>query len=307
VTLPPVEEALDAFQTHRRLLFSVVYDIVGSVADAEDVLQETWLRWSAVDPDTIENPRAYLVRIATRQALNRLRSLRNRRESYVGPWLPEPLVTDVDGVPDPAAAAEQADEVSLAMLVVLETLSPPERAVFVLHDVFGLPHDEVADALGRSSASVRQLAHRAREHVQARRPRFPTDDLEQRRLTEAFVAACADGDLDTLTRMLAPDVRVVSDGGGKAKAARREISGADKVSRFMLGITKEGMATPGHSLRFVRVNGEWGLVGYVGSEPTYLGLLDVRDGQIEAVYIVANPDKLTRIAPLTESGAAGPA
>lgn len=304
--MPPVEETLDAFRAHRRLLFSVVYDIVGSVADAEDVLQETWLRWSAVDPDMIENPRAYLVRIATRQALNRLRSLRNRRETYVGPWLPEPLVTDVDGVPDPAAAAEQADEVSLAMLVVLETLSPAERAVFVLHDVFGLPHDEVADALDRSPASVRQLAHRAREHVQARRPRFPTDDLEQRRLTEAFVAACADGNLDALTRMLAPDVRVVSDGGGKAKAARREISGADKVSRFMLGITKEGMAAPGHALRFVRVNGEWGLVGYVGSEPTYLGLLDVRDGQIEAVYIVANPDKLARVAPLTESGAVGP-
>ena len=304
--MPRVEETLDAFQAHRRLLFSVVYDIVGSVADAEDVLQETWLRWSAVDPDTIDNPRAYLVRIATRQALNRLRSLRNRRETYVGPWLPEPLVTDVDGAPDPAAAAEQADEVSLAMLVVLETLSPAERAVFVLHDVFGLPHDEVADALGRSSASVRQLGHRAREHVQARRPRFPTDDLEQRRLTEAFVAACADGDLDALTRMLAPDVRVVSDGGGKAKAARREISGVDKVGRFMLGITKEGLSTPGHALRFVRVNGEWGLVGYVGSEPTYLGLLDVHDGQIDAVYIVANPDKLARVAPLTGSGPTEP-
>lgn len=302
----PVDEPLDAFQAHRRLLFSVAYDIVGSVADAEDVVQETWLRWSAVDAGTVANPRAYLVQIAARQALNRLRSLRSRRETYVGPWLPEPLVIDVDGPPDPAAAAEQADEVSLAMLVVLETLTPAERAVFVLHEVFGVPHDEIADALGRSAASVRQLAHRAREHVQARRPRFPTDDLEQRRLTEAFVAACVDGDLDALTRMLAPEVRVVSDGGGKAKAARREVSGVDKVSRFMVGIAKEGMGTPGHALRFARVNGEWGIVGYVGTQPTYLGLLDVRDERIEAVYIVANPDKLTRIAPLTGSGAAGP-
>jgi RNA polymerase sigma-70 factor (ECF subfamily) len=277
---------------HRRLLFSVAYDLLGSVADAEDVVQETWLRWSAADRGDVLDPRAYLVRIATNQALNRIRSAKARRESYIGPWLPEPLIE-----PDPAdAVTEQAareHEVSMAMLVVLETLSPAERAVFVLREVFGMSHGEVADALDRSPASVRQMAHRAREHVQARRPRFESDLAEQRRVTEEFLAACASGDKDTLLALLAPDVTLVSDSDGRAKAARRPILGADKVARFMIGIAGDALAL---QLRFALVNGSVGIVASDGSTAHSVSLLDIVDGKIASVYIVANPEKLAHVS-----------
>ncbi|MEP7019433.1 MAG: RNA polymerase sigma-70 factor [Pseudonocardiales bacterium] len=284
------------FDAHRRLLFRVAYDLLGSVADAEDVVQETWLRWSAADRGDVENPRAYLVQIATRQALNRIRSNRSRRETYIGPWLPEPLVASV-ATPDPADEvvdrAERSETISMAMLVVLETLSPAERAVFVLREVFGMSHDEVAQALERSPASVRQLAHRAREHVQARRPRFTADDAEQRRVTEEFLLACVTGDLAALTELLTPDVTLTSDGGGKVKAALRPIVGADKAARFMIAIAHEAAQL---SVRFALVNGTLGVVGYQDDTPITVALLDLVEGRIAQILIVSNPDKLASIA-----------
>jgi len=294
VNSPTTDQA--AFDAHRGLLFRVAYDLLGGVADAEDVVQETWLRWSAADRGDVENPRAYLVQIATRQALNRIRSNRSRRETYIGPWLPEPLVASV-ATPDPADEvvdrAERSETISMAMLVVLETLSPAERAVFVLREVFGMSHDEVAQALDRSPASVRQLAHRAREHVQARRPRFPADDREQRRVTEEFLLACLTGDLAALTELLTPDVTLTSDGGGKVRAARRPILGADKAARFLIGVAHEAAQL---SIRFALVNGTLGVVGYQDDTPITVVLLDLVDGRIAQILIVSNPDKLASVA-----------
>src|SRR5450755_2409582 len=215
----------DPFVTHRGLLFTVAYEMLGSAVDAEDVVQETWLRWADVDHAEVRDPRAYLVRIVTRQALNRLRSVSRRREEYVGEWLPEPLLTS----PDVAEDVELAESVSFAMLTVLETLGPTERAVFVLHEVFETPYDEIAEAIGKAPAAVRQIAHRAREHVAARRPRIQVSRAEQEAVVARFVAAVRGGDLQGLLDLLAPDVVLVSDGGGVVAAARRPIKGAARV------------------------------------------------------------------------------
>ncbi len=222
----------DPFVAHRSLFFTVAYEMLGSAADAEDVVQETWLRWADLGDDAraeVREPRAYLVRIVTRQALNRLRTLARRREDYVGEWLPEPLLIS----PDVAEDVELAESVSFAMLTVLETLGPTERAVFVLREVFETPYDEIADALDRSSASVRQIAHRAREHVAARRPRRQVSRAEQSAVVDRFLAAIRIGDLQGLLDVLAPDVVVVADGGGVVSAARRPVVGADKVAAFL--------------------------------------------------------------------------
>jgi RNA polymerase sigma-70 factor (TIGR02957 family) len=289
---------LAAFDRHRRLLFSVAYQMLGSVADAEDVVQDAWLRWSAADRSDVRDDRAYLVQIASRLALDRMDSARARRESYVGPWLPEPLLTG--GAPvasatpaaDPEDAAELGEQVSLALLVVLETLSPAERAVFVLRDVFGMSFAEVAAALNRSEAAVRQMAHRAREHVHARQPRFDTDRQAQREVTERFFAAVGGGDMDALLAALAPDVVLISDGGGKASAARRPITGAEKVARFLVGIAEKGGDIPGLRIEVAEVNGLPAIVGWVGAEPFGSISLAVADGLIEQVLVVVNPDKL---------------
>jgi RNA polymerase sigma-70 factor (TIGR02957 family) len=293
-----VTAALPAFDRHRRLLFSVAYQMLGSVADAEDVVQDTWLRWSAADRTDVEDERAYLVRIATRLALDRLDSARSRRENYVGPWLPEPLLTDstpvASGPPaaDPGDAAELADQVSFALLVVLETLSPGERAVFVLREVFGLSFAEVATALGRTEAAVRQMGHRAREHVEARRPRFEADRRAQREVTERFFEAVASGDVEKLMAVLSPGVVLVSDGGGVRQAARRPIEGADKVARFLLGIAAKGFATPGLEVRLTDVNGEPGFAAWVDGEPFMAVSPVLGDDGVEQVLIVVNPAKL---------------
>ncbi len=218
----------DAFARHRSLLFTVAYEMLGSASDAEDVVQETWLRWADVDHAAVRDPRAYLVRIVTRQALNRLRSLARRREEYVGEWLPEPLLTS----PDVAADVELAESVSIAMLTVLETLGPAERAVFVLREVFDTPYDEIAEAVGKSPAAVRQIAHRARDHVAARRPRMPVSTTEQQEAVDRFLAAVRHGDLQGLLDVLAPDVVIVADGGGLVAAARRPIEGAETGGRL---------------------------------------------------------------------------
>jgi RNA polymerase sigma-70 factor (TIGR02957 family) len=293
-----VTSALAPFDRHRRLLFSVAYQMLGSVADAEDVVQDAWLRWSAADRGDVADERAYLVQVVTRLALDRLGSARARRETYVGPWLPEPLLTGhapVGSGPaaaEPENAVELGEQVSLALLVVLETLSPTERAVFVLREVFGMSVAEVAGALGRTEPAVRQMAHRAREHVQARQPRFATDRQAQREVTERFFAAVAGGDMEALLAALAPDVVLISDGGGKASAARRPISGADKVARFLVGIAEKGGDLAGLRIEVAEVNGLPAIVGWVGTEPFGSISLTVADGRIEQVLVVVNPDKL---------------
>jgi RNA polymerase sigma-70 factor (TIGR02957 family) len=296
-----VTAAVEVFDRYRRLLFGVAYQMLGSVADAEDTVQDAWLRWSAADRSEVTDPRAYLVQVTTRLALDRLRSAQSRRESYVGPWLPEPLLTappvaSGPPAPSPDEAAELGEQVSLALLVVLETLSPVERAVFVLREVFGVSAAEVGDILGRSEPAVRQLAHRAREHVEARRPRFDTDRREQREVTERFLAAAAGGDVDSLLAVLAPDVVLITDGGGRAKAARRPITGADKVARFLVGIAQQGADIPGLRMEVAEVNGWPAIVGWVGAEPFGSISLTLSGERIHQVLVVVNPDKLAGLS-----------
>jgi RNA polymerase sigma-70 factor (ECF subfamily) len=304
---PAPEEAgaasgLAAFDRHRRLLFTVAYQMLGSVADAEDAVQDAWLRWSSADRSGVADPKAFLVRIVSRLALDRLSAARTRRETYVGPWLPEPLLTDAPltdappPAPDPAEAAEIGEQVSLALLVVLETLSPLERAVFVLREVFGMSAGEVAAVLDRSEASVRQTAHRAREHVEARRPRFDADRRTQRAVTEQFFNAVAGGDVDGLMAVLSPEVVLVSDGGGKTKAALRPIAGAGKVARFLTAIAATGLATiPDLRVELADVNGQPGVVGWSGDQPVLVVSLAVAESRVERVFLVANPDKLAAV------------
>jgi RNA polymerase sigma-70 factor (ECF subfamily) len=285
----------DVFEQHRPILLGVAYRMLGRVADAEDVVQEAWLRWSAADRDEVREPRGYLVRVTTRLAIDRLRQVKARRETYVGPWLPEPYITDFgDTVPDTAERAVLADTVSFAVLVVLESLSPLERAVFVLREAFGYPYAEIAAMLDRGEAAVRQLAGRARRHVEERRPRYEVDPAQRRDLTERFLAAAAEGDLEALMALLAPDVRLVGDSGGKARAPLRVMETADKVGRFLLGAAQKGI--PDTSFRFLELNGGPALLVLSGGKPDSVFQIDVQDGRIQSVYIVRNPDKLRSLA-----------
>ncbi|GAA4531636.1 RNA polymerase sigma-70 factor [Amycolatopsis samaneae] len=283
------ESATEVFVAHRNLLFTVAYEMLGSAADAEDVLQETWLRWVDVDLATVENRRAYLVRIATRQALGRLRTLSRRKESYVGPWLPEPLLTS----PDVAEDVELADSVSMAMLLVLETLAPVERAVFVLREVFDFGYDEIANAVGKTPAAVRQIAHRARAHVAARRPRGAVSAGESRDALEAFRRALVTGDLQGLVDILAPDVVLLGDGGGVVQAVPRPIEGADKVAR-LLGAGLPRLAGR-VSAEPVQVNGHPALVVRIDGELDNVVAMRFDDGLISGLYVVRNPEKLSRV------------
>jgi RNA polymerase sigma-70 factor (TIGR02957 family) len=291
------------FDEHRALLISVAYRILGSVTDAEDTVQEAWLRWSGVNSSDVRDPRAFLVRVTTRLAIDRLRRAKTRRESYVGPWLPEPILTGRDVAEDVALA----ESVSMAMLVVLETLSPLERAVFVLREAFGMSYAEIANVLGRKVEAVRQLGHRARNHVQERRSRFDADQSEQRRVTERFLEATSTGDLEGLMAVLAPEVTLVADGGGRALAPRRPVRGAEKVARFLLAVaTEERMA------RFLRsvgsepvaanlrvhvsqVNGGPGILVVSGAKPISALVLDVSEGVVRTIHLVANPEKLAGV------------
>lgn len=282
--------ALDVFTEQRPMLFGIAYRMLGSVADAEDILQDTWLKWSSVDMDSLEQPRAYLARTVTNLSINRLRSAAARRESYVGPWLPEPLVT----ADDAGSQAEQSEAVSLAMLVVLETLSPLERAVFILTEVFGFSAREVAGLLDRSEASVRQLAHRARSHVQARRPRYDAPAGTRRHVTDTFLAACVGGDLNQMMELLAPEVTAWTDGGGKIRAARRPLRGADKVARWILGVLRRPLPDPG--IRPVLVNGQPGLLVTSAGAPDSVVAADLgSDNRIAAIRLIRNPDKLAHL------------
>jgi RNA polymerase sigma-70 factor (TIGR02957 family) len=283
------DPATEAFLSHRNLLFTVAYEMLGSAADAEDVLQETWLRWVSVDLDTVENQRAYLVRVTTRQALNRLRTLSRRKESYVGTWLPEPLLT----APDVAEDVELADSVSMAMLLVLETLTPTERAVFVLREVFDLEYDEIAEAVGKNPAAVRQIAHRARAHVAARRPRGIISPSETRNALDAFRQATETGDLQRLLDMLAPDVVFLGDGGGVKQAVLRPIVGADKVSRVLA--TAVGRIAAIASLEPAQVNGYPALILRIDNEIDTVIAMRIDDGLITGLYAVRNPAKLSHM------------
>jgi len=285
------ETGLAAFDRHRRLLFTIAYQMLGSVADAEDIVQDAWLRWSSADRSDVADPKAYLVRVTSRLALDRLGAARTRRETYVGPWLPEPLLTE-DAARGPEERAELGEQVSLAVLVVLETLSPAERAVFVLREVFGMDWSEVAGVLDRSEAAVRQLGHRAREHVQARRPRFDTDRRAQQEVTERFLAACVGGDVQALLAVLSPGVVLLTDGGGRAKAALRPIRGADKAARFLIAVSADGLSQPGLRFRLIDVNGAPGVVVETDAGPAIAVSLVVADGRVEQALVVLNPDKL---------------
>jgi len=283
------DPATEAFLAHRNLLFTVAYEMLGSAADAEDVLQETWLRWAGVDLGTVRDQRAYLVRITTRQALSRLRTLGRRKESYVGSWLPEPLLT----APDVAEDVELADSVSMAMLLVLETLTPAERAVFVLREVFDLAYDEIAEAVDKSPAAVRQIAHRARAHVAARRPRGVTSAAETRDAIEAFQRAVETGDLRQLLDILAPDVVLIGDGGGVVKAVLSPVVGADKVCRLLTaGLGRIAAAV---SLHPAQVNGYPALILRIDGEIDTVVAVRVDDGLVTGLYAVRNPAKLSRI------------
>ena len=260
--------------------------MLGSAADAEDVLQETWLRWVGVDLGTVRDQRAYLVRITTRQALSRLRTLGRRKESYVGPWLPEPLLT----APDVAEDVELADSVSMAMLLVLETLTPTERAVFVLREVFDLDYDEIAEAVDKSPAAVRQIAHRARAHVAARRPRGVVSAAETRGALEAFQRAVETGDLQSLLDILAPDVVLLSDGGGVVQAVLAPVVGADQVARVLAA-----GSPPRPSLQPAQVNGHPALILRLDGEIDTVVAVRIDDGLITGLYAVRNPEKLSRM------------
>ncbi|MFH8972758.1 RNA polymerase sigma-70 factor [Streptomyces sp. NPDC017890] len=283
------DPATDAFVTHRNLLFTVAYEMLGSAADAEDVLQETWLRWAGVDLGSVRDRRAYLVRITTRQALSRLRTLGRRKESYVGSWLPEPLLT----TPDVAEDVELADSVSMAMMLVLETLTPTERAVFVLREVFGLGYDEIAEAVDKSPAAVRQTAHRARAHVAARRPRGAVSPTESRDALAAFQRAVETGDLQGLLDVLAPDVVLLGDGGGIKQAVLRPVTGAGKVARFMVG----GMLRQAARLSLGpdQVNGYPALLVSLDGELDTVLALRFDDGLVTGLYAVRNPEKLSHM------------
>ena len=278
----------DPFFTHRSLLFTVAYEMLGSAADAEDVVQETWLRWDGVDQSEVREPRAYLVRIVTRQALNRLRTLARRREDYVGEWLPEPLLTS----PDVAEDVEFAESVSIAMLTVLETLGPVERAVFVLREVFDVPYTDIAAAVDKSPSAVRQIGHRAREHVAARQPRIKVDRVEQQQVIERFLQTLSTGDLQGLFDILAPDVVMIADGGGEKAAIRRPASGREHVMKLLSGFRRVAADA---------VLGTMWLNGAPAARIDLAGELDtvvsvvVADGRITHIYAMRNPHKLARL------------
>jgi RNA polymerase sigma-70 factor (TIGR02957 family) len=287
-----VNDLDQVFADHRDLLFSVAYRVLGTAVDAEDAVQDAWLKWSAADRSQVADPKAYLVRIVSNVAMDRLRSAGARRETYVGPWLPEPILTTTSDAADP-------DSVSMTLLVVLETLGPLERAVFVLKEAFGFSYAEIGDAVERSEDTVRQAAHRARKHVQARRPRFVADRPRQREVTERFLAAATGGDINTLMGLLAPDVTLWTDGGGKVRQALRPITGATTVATWFAAVGTrpyQGVDPADMTAEVVELNGAPGIVFSGAGRVIATITLDVDDsGHVIAIHNVANPDKLRAV------------
>lgn len=289
----PATDSATGFEPHRRHLLSVAYRFLGSVSDAEDIVQETYLRWRGADPATIREPRAFLTRVASRLCLDQLKSARARREHYVGPWLPEPIVQAADFTAGPVE--DRADDVSIALMLALERLSPLERAAFVLHDAFGQSFDEVAVALERPVATCRQLAARARAHLREARPRFVVPPDEGERIVAAFQHAAQSGDVAALSRLLAADAVLHSDSGGKVRAARRHILGAERIARmFAILLPKKG---PPIACTAALVNGLPGLLFVDSRGITETLAFDIRDGRIAALYSMRNPDKLRHVPP----------
>jgi RNA polymerase sigma-70 factor, ECF subfamily len=285
------DEHTERFTLLRPLLFTIAYEILGSATESDDVLQESYLRWAKVDLATVNDTKAYLARLVTRQSLNALRAQSRRREDYVGPWLPEPLLLDTN---DASADVVLAESVSMAMLVVLETLSPDERAVFVLHEVFGFSHDEIASTIGKSAPAVRQMAHRAREHVQSRRKRFePVDPKLSMEVTARFFAAASSGDIDGLMEMLAPDVVWTADSDGRRTAARRPIFGADRVARVIVGLVR--VAGERGRIEPAMYNNAPALKLYLGDSFEGVITVEITDGRISHFYAMRNPDKLVGV------------
>ncbi len=288
----------EVFQELRPELFGLAYRMLAMAADAEDVVHEAYLRWRSQPRDSIRSPRAFMVTVVTRLCLDALGSARARRETYVGPWLPEPLLVDELG---PAGASELSDSLSLAFLVVLEELSALERAAFLLHDVFGYGYGGLSTALRRDQAACRQLVVRARKHIAARRRRFGADRELAQELTRQFLAACAGGDLNALLAVLADDVVVWTDGGGKAKAAPKPVMGAAKAARFLIAIARA--IAEGTEVIEADLNGQPGLLALYGGSAVSAVVLEIADGQVSGVRVVANPDKLGAVnAALAESG-----
>jgi RNA polymerase sigma-70 factor (ECF subfamily) len=285
-----MSEADRVFEEHRPGLARLAYRMLGSLADADDVLQEAYLRWTRADRGGVESPRAYLASIVTRLCIDRRQAIDARKESYIGPWLPEPVVEPAES--DPGGRLEAAESVSMAFLVVLESLGPAERAAYLLRRAFDYEYSEIASILGKSEPACRQLVSRAEARIRERRPRFEADPGEVERLTSAFLHACATGDLDGLVGLLTPDAVMVSDGGGRATAALVPIRGGDRVARFFIGISRKIPASL--QLRRVLVNGRPGVMAVLDGQDFHVLTLDVVDGRIAACYIVRNPDKLAR-------------
>lgn len=284
-----MSEHADRFTALRPLLFTIAYEILGSATESDDVLQESYLRWAEVDLATVRDTKSYLAQLVTRQSLNALRAQARRREEYVGPWLPEPLLVDAA---DAGTDLVLAESVSMAMMVVLESLSPDERAVFVLREVFGFGHDEIAAAVGKSAAAVRQMAHRAREHVHARRKRFePVDRATSEQITLQFFATAATGDVSSLIELLAPDVVWTADSAGKVSAARRPVHGADRVARLIIGLLRT--AGEAGRVEMATFNNAPALKLYLGERFEGIITVEIADGRISHFYAMRNPEKLT--------------
>lgn len=292
---------VETYERHRPLLFSIAYRMLGSVADAEDVVQEAFVRWREAPEQKMQAPKRYLSTAVTRLCIDRLRSARARREEYVGPWLPEPLLMEES--PDLADMAALHESLSMAFLVLLESLSPVERAVFLLREVFGYGYDEISGIVGKGEANCRQIARRAREAVAARRPRFEASQEQEERLVGRFVEACQSGDMEGLLGLLSEDVTLYSDGGGKVHAALNPIRGSDRVARFLLGILSK--VPSDFSARTAQINGEPGILGYERGRPTSVTTLEAAEGRIRAIRIVVNPAKLRTLPPQRQNEGSG--
>jgi RNA polymerase sigma-70 factor, ECF subfamily len=286
----------DVFDRNRPLLFSISYGMLGSIMEAEDVVQEAYLRWQGTHEE-VRSPSAYLSTVVTRLCIDRLRSARARREQYVGPWLPEPLLEDE--APDVANTADLDDSLSMAFLVLLESLTPVERAVFLLREVFGYEYGEIAPLVGKSEANCRQISRRARQSVAARRPRFESSPEQEKRLMDGFLEATLSGDMEAIIELLSEDVILYSDGGGKTRAPLNPIHGADNVARFLAGIM--GRIPPGFTVRKTRVNGRPGYVSYLGDgSPQSVVTFDVLDNRVRTIRLLVNPEKLANLPPLKQ-------
>lgn len=286
-----MDTATETFESHRPLLFGIAYRMTGAAAESEDLVQDTFLRWQKVDLSEIESPKAYLSTIVTRLALDYMKSARVRRETYVGPWLPEP----VTGAAGPDEVAAMADSVSVAFLLLLERLTPVERAAFLLHEIFDIGYDEIADMLEKTEVNCRQYVRRAKQHLAENKPRFDVTPERQRDLTERFLTACAMADTEGLTELLGEDAILYADGGGKVVSARNPIYGADPIARFLVGVARKAHPAE-RAAKMVELNGQLGCIVYADGAPENVFMLECGADLIQRVYVVRNPEKLVRLA-----------